>query len=354
VKKLIIILFILSISIATAGSQNISLNFQDVKTRAVLQILAQVSGLNIIVSDSVQGNLSLHVNNISWQQALDIILQTQGLGKRQIGNVLLVAPQAEIAAQEDLARSDMPAQQVMVAARIVNLDSSYEKELGIRYSIGKPSPGLGGLNMDLPGGGLSGANGTASIDFALGWLPHGTLLDLELSALESEGAGQVISSPRVITADRQQATIESGEEIPYQQMTSSGATSVTFKKAVLSLHVTPQITPEGRILLVLKVNQDRANFSRLVQNVPPIDTRQIETRVLVDDGQTVVLGGIYQTDSSKKIERIPFVGALPLVGALFRHTRVTDKRTELLIFITPRIIKQSYVERKDSYDGTIG
>lgn len=412
-------------------NQLISLNFQDIKVRSVLQLLAQFKGLNIVMNDAVQGSISLHLENVPWDQALTIILQSQGLGEKQIGNVLLIAPLLDIAAREkqqlqaeqqlqDLAplqseliqinygkaaeiatllqqnkngtnllssrgsvsvdgrtntlwvqdtpdklsvikhlvmQLDVPVKQVLIAARIVNIDSDYEEELGVRFGITQ-GPHMSGtlaganalasgssagdvplaqrLNVDLP----VATPGAGSIGLALAKLGTGTLLDLELSALENEGLGQVISSPRLITADQQAAVIESGEEIPFQEQTSSGATNVTFKKAVLSLSVRPQITPDHKVVLNLQVNQDRANFSRTVLGMPAIDTRQIETQVLVDDGQTVVLGGIYETDNSKSIQRVPFFGSLPVVGALFSHKTIVAKRTELLIFITPHIIDQ--------------
>jgi type IV pilus assembly protein PilQ len=387
-----------------------------------------------VVSDAVQSSITLHLDNVPWEQALDIILQSQGLGKKQSGNILLIAPVAEIAAQEkqqlqaeqqlqDLAplqssliqmhyskatdmaallqqnksggtpllssrasvsadgrtntlwvqdipqklavirrfiqQLDIPVRQVLISARIVNVNNSYEEELGVRFGISKTShvsgtlnganalangvpagdiPLAQRLNMDLP----AVTKGAGSVGLALAKLLPGTLLDLELSALESEGGGRIISSPRLITADQQAAIIESGEEIPYQEQTSSGATNVSFKKAVLSLSVTPQITPDHTLILTLKVNQDRANFNRLVLGVPPIETRQIETQVLINNDQTVVLGGVYETDNSKNVQRIPFLGSLPIVGALFRHTTTISRRSELLIFITPHIIEQSH------------
>jgi len=414
-------------------SNRLSLNFQEIKVRVLLQLLAQFSGVNIIASHSVDGNITLHLENITWQQALDLILQTQGLGKKQLGNVLYVAPLQEIAEQEkqaleadqqlqdlgslesilipisygkatdiatllktqgnsllskrgsvsadartntiwvqDIAarlteirrlikQLDIPVKQVLIEARIVNMSDDYAKELGVRFGVSSSnhmSGTLAGansmaggasaadvdlanrLNVDLPAANVGEAGGAGSIGLALAHVGPGTLLDLELSAMESEGKGQVISSPRLMTADQQSANIQAGEEIPYQQETSSGATNVTFKNAVLSLEVTPQITPEGKINLNLKVNQDRVSDTRVVQGVPAIDTRSIESHVLVDNGQTVVLGGIYETSDGTKIKRIPFLSSIPVVGALFRNTLKTKTRTELLIFITPRIIEQ--------------
>jgi type IV pilus assembly protein PilQ len=431
---LIVLTNVLAAPVATSAANNtqqLSLNFQDIKVRAVLQLLAQFKGLNIVVSDAVQGSMTLHLENVPWDQALAIVLQSQGLGKKQIGNILLIAPLADIAVHEKQAlqaeqqlqdleplqsvliqmnygkatdtaallqqnksgtsllssrgsvsvdartntlwvqdtpeklavirslikQLDVPVKQVLIAARIVNVDSGFEQELGVRFGVTK-TPHVSGtlpganalasgtavgdvpfaqrLNVDLP----VTQQGTGSIGLALAKLAPGTLLDLELSALESEGGGQIISNPRLITADQQAAIIESGQEIPYQEQTSSGATNVAFKKAVLSLSVTPQVTPDHKIILTLKVNQDRANFNNLVLGVPPIDTRQIESQVLIDNGQTVVLGGIYETDNSKQVQRIPFFSSLPIVGALFRHSHIVNKRRELLIFVTPHIIDQ--------------
>lgn len=407
-----------------ARDQNISLNFQDIKVRAALQLLAEFSGLNIIASDKVQGSMTVHLNNISWQQALDIILQAQGLGKRQYGNILLVAPGDEIAAHEkqqlqaqqqieDLAplhseliaikygkaadiagllktqgssllskrgnvsvdvrtntvwvqdvteklndvrslikKLDVPVKQVLIEARIVNVDSNFEEELGVRFGITNPNRVSGTLeganaaadgksinqrlNVDLPALNIGKASGAASLGIALARLGKNTLLDLELSAMEKEGNGQVISRPKLITADQQTAVIEAGEEIPYQQETVGGSTNVTFKKAVLSLNVTPQITPDGKVILLLKVNQDKTG-ARLVEGVPSIDTREIQTQVLVNDGETIVLGGIYEESQSKQVQRVPFLGSLPIIGALFRHQETNNNRKELLIFVTPHI-----------------
>lgn len=410
--------------------QKISLNFQDIKVRAALQLFSEFSGLNIIVSDKIQNNITLHLENVSWQQALDIILQAQSLRKRQYENVLLVAPEEEMAAREkqqlqeqqqiadleplhselipinygkaaDIAnllktqnnsllskrgnvnvdartntvwvqdlptrlddvrklvkKLDVPVKQVLIEARIVNVDVSFEQELGVRFGLTNPSSTSGTLeganqvvgekvlssipvaqrlNVDLPAASVGGVGGTASLGIALARLGSNTLLDLELSAMESEGSGQIISRPKLITANQQTATIEAGEEIPYQQETSSGATSVTFKKAVLSLNVTPQITPDGKVLMMLKVNQDKTG-TRLVRGVPSIDTREIQTQVLVNNGETVVLGGIYEERQNKQVERVPFLGSLPIVGALFRHNKMDSDRKELLIFVTPHIL----------------
>lgn len=411
-------------------SENISLNFQDISMQAVLHLLAEFSGMNIITSETIHGNITLHVDDLPWQQALTIILQSRGLGKRQIGNVLLIAPLDEIAVQEkmqmqaeqqlsdlaplqseliaihygkasDMASSlrsqgisllsargnvsvdgrtntvwiqdtktrlneiktlikklDVPLRQVLIEARIVNANSNFEHELGVRFGLsaaGHLSGSLEGantlaqnasvssvpfnqrLNVDLPAANVGKAGGAASFGMALARLSKNILLDLELSAMENEGTGQIISSPRLITADKHTAIIEAGEEIPYQQETSSGATSVSFKKAVLSLNVTPQVTPDGKVILLLRVNQDKPSI-RQVLGVPAIETRQIETQVLVDNGQTVVLGGIYEQAKNNEIQRVPFLGSLPIIGALFRHNQNLDEKKELLIFVTPHVI----------------
>ena len=265
---------------------------------------------------------------------------------------------------------DVPVQQVLIEARIVTVDTTFTEDLGIRFGITHPthvSGTLGGantinnnaianqnsdvitnpllnvpvadrLNLDLP------ANTDitpATLGVALAKLGRNYLLDLELSALESEGAGELIASPRLVTANQKEAYIEQGEEIPYQEATSSGATSVEFKKAVLGLRVTPQITPDGKIIMDIKINQDRRSSAPEVRGVPAIDTEQIETQVLVDNGQTVVLGGIYSETKQKQVERLPLLGNLPVIGYLFRRTSESDERRELLIFITPKIVQQN-------------
>lgn len=396
----------------TPNTKNISLSFQDIQVRSALQLIAQFANINLIMSDKITGNMSLELQNIPWSQALELILKTQGLAKRQMGNVLLIAPIDEIAAREqeelkitaieqdqgplqttllqinygkanDLATVlkdknnsllsargmvnvdtrtntlwvldtpnklaevkhfvkllDIPVKQVLIEARIVNLDSSYERNIGVRFGITKSatepvmasSNNNNNLHFDTPT--LTTPN---SLGLAVIKLGDGFLLDLELSALESEGAGEIISSPHLITANQQTAEIQAGEEIPYQEASSSGATSTTFKKAVLSLQVTPQITPNQKILLNLKVTQDKPG-TKLINQEPSIDTREIQTQVLVNNGQTIVLGGIYENRNSQSIERTPFLSSLPILGNLFKHTQKTKDRSELLIFVTPKII----------------
>lgn len=262
-----------------------------------------------------------------------------------------------------VARLDRPAQQVLIEAKIVNVDKKYEKELGIRWGLSRQRDAISGtleganeiangantsevnlmkrLNVDLPAAGVGSMGGAASVGIALAKLGKGFLLDLELSALQTTGDAKIIASPRLITANQTQAIIESGEEIPYQESTSSGATSVTFKKAVLSLKVTPQITPDNRVILKLRVNQDKPG-PKILAGIPSIDTREIQTQVLVNNGQTIVLGGIFQKSISSTIERIPFLSHIPVIGhLLFQHTQRETKQTELLIFVTPKIIKRS-------------
>jgi len=407
----------------------ISLNFQNIQIRAVLQILAEFTGINMVVSDKVQGEITLRLNNTPWDQALDIILKTNSLDKRKNGNIMMIAPTADFLSQEKIelksqqevtnlaplrsdllqinyakaadiamllkdkntsllskrgavsvdARTntiwiqdtgaqiedirelikqlDVPVKQVLIEARIVNVTKDFAKDLGIRFGVSKPThlsgrlrganqmvqgvapadviPLSDRLNVDLAAIPVSAS--PASVGIALAKLGNGILLDLELSALESEGRGEIIASPRLITTNQQSAVIESGEEIPYQEATSSGATAVAFKKAVLSLKVTPQITPDNKIMMDLAINQDRPSDQRF-NGVPSILTKEIQTNVLVDNGQTIVLGGIYKQDRKSSMNRVPFLGALPVVGILFRNQNTTIANEELLIFITPRII----------------
>lgn len=413
--------------------KSISLNFQNISIRAVLQLLADFTHINIVVSDKVQGNITLRLNDIPWDQALDIILTTQGLDKRQTANVMLIDTKASLDKMEEMQlksqqiiqrlepirsellqinyakaadiailikdkqnsllsekgkisvdtrtntiwiqdggtkieeirdlikQLDVPVKQVLIEARIVEVSKDFAQDLGIRWGVSKPNslsgtlaganqmqqgvapanvnPYTKRLNLDLVAIPASGVT-PASVGIALAKLGDNILLDLELSALESEAKAELISSPRLITTNQQPAVIDSGQEIPYQEATSSGATAVAFKKAVLSLRVTPQITPDNKILMDLKINQDTAS-TQLFNGVPAILTKEIQTNVLVSNGQTIVLGGIYQQDKSKTITRIPFFGQLPVVGNLFKNTQISLTNDELLIFITPKIITNS-------------
>ncbi len=432
--------------------QRLTLNFQDIETRAVLQLLAETSGRNIVVSDTVQGNVTLRLRNVPWDQALDIVMTTKGLDMRQNGNVIIVAPAEEIAAREtadleaqqmiseleplyseflqvnyakagnlaslisgdggnsmmsdrgsiavdertntllikdtaerlqDIRRMvvtlDIPIKQVLIESRIVVVNDDFSRDLGIRFGVTafseNSSDGVTvisgtGIGTDTMIGSVldnlsDPANGTiypinlpslsnrynvnvpisdAAGRFSLAVLETDFLVDLELTALEAEGRGEIISTPRVITANQKEARIEQGVEIPYQQASSSGATTVQFKKAVLSLTVTPQITPDNNIIMDLKVHKDSVgqiiSTGGLGGTVPSIDTRSIETQVLVADGQTVVLGGIYETERRETISKVPFLGDLPALGYLFRSKKVVHNKAELLIFVTPRILKQ--------------
>lgn len=420
--------------------ERLSLNFQDIEVRSVLQLLADFTGTNIVVSDTVSGNLTLRMQNVPWDQALDIVLKTKGLAKRQNGNVMLIAPSEEIAAREKLelesqkqieelaplysdyiqinyakasdlaellrnedstllsergkatidertntlllqdtadklgeirklvARLDVPVRQVLIESRIVIANNDFSRDLGVKFgassyrgynngedfiAIGGKQPGdtdFGGTTaFETPGGsGLEGllvnlpvANPSGSLGLALGKVGS-QLLQLELSAMQLENRGEIVSSPRVITSNQQEATIQQGVEIPYQEASSSGATSVSFKEAVLQLKVTPQITPDDRIIMDLQVNKD--SVGQIFNNVPSIDTRNVTTRVLVDNGETLVLGGIYEQEKGKQTERVPFLGSLPGVGWLFRTESKTDMKQELLIFVTPKIIKQGLAQ----------
>lgn len=430
------------------SGEKLSLNFQNIEVRAVLQLLADFNGMNLVTSDTVTGNLTLRLKNVPWDQALDIILKTKGLAMRQNGNVMLIAPAAEIAAREKqeleakkqlveleplyseiievnfakadeiaailtttqgdsadgkggflsergsvvvdartnslllrdtadqlveiqklIEQLDIPVRQVLIESRIVIANNDFSKELGVRFGASARSRTLGAgtsgsldglevregnsnpnlatpsavgtdprlaaqdLNVNLPV-----ANPAGSIALALAKLPLGMILELELSAMQEEGRGEVISSPRVITSNQKQATIEQGTEIPYQEASSSGATSVSFKEAVLKLDVTPQITPDDRIVMDLEVNKDEVG--EIFLGVPSIDTRSVKTQVLVDNGETVVLGGIYEQTKNLGVQRVPFFGDLPYVGVLFRNNFNEDRQRELLVFVTPKIVKE--------------
>ena len=413
--------------------ERLSLNFQNIEVRAVLQLIADFTGINMVTSDTVSGNLTLRLKNVPWDQALDIVLKTKGLAKRVSGNVMLIAPTEEIAAREKLeleaskqivelaplinetiqvnyakasalaalikskdksfmsARGnvtidqrtnkllvqdtsdnvdliialveelDIPIRQVLIESRIVLASNSFTRDLGVKFGLSSETtsgsrniatsgsleqaagattgvtPSLSDrLNVNLPATASAG-----SIGLAIAKLPFGTLLDLELSAAQSEGKSETVSSPKVITANQQEAVIESGQEIPYQEASSSGATTTSFKKAVLSLKVTPQITPDDRVIMDLAVNKDSPDFANAgINNIPPINTQSVTTQVLVDNGETVVLGGIYEQTKSKSINRVPFFGDLPLVGVLFRNKSETNDKQELLIFVTPKLLKE--------------
>lgn len=411
--------------------EKLSLNFQDIEVRSVLQLIADFTELNLVASDTVRGRITLRLQNVPWDQALDLILKTKGLDKRKVGNVMLVAPADEIAAREKLEleslkqikelaplrteyltvnyakaktvaelvknsgflsergsitvdertnvmliqdtnanidevrfmleQVDIPVKQVMIEARIVVARSDAAEELGVRWGvmgidkvgngtgfIGGNGPGveanIESLSQEEPEFSIGtdslavdmGVTGTGASKIALGFFDDHGLLDLELSALESDGRADIVSTPKVMTADQQTAKISSGAEIPYQEASSSGATSTSFKEAVLGLEVTPQITPDGRIIMDLKVNQD--SVGKLFNNIPSIDTNEVTTSVIVDNGQTVVLGGVFRSEDANVVVKTPFLGDLPVIGRLFRKTQNTSTKAELLIFITPRVV----------------
>lgn len=429
---------------AAAGSKQyqgkpISLNFQDIPVRTVLQLIADFNNLNLVTTDSVAGNITLRLDGVPWEQALDIILKVRGLDKRLDNNILLVAPADEIATREkqqlesrnqvaDLAPLyteylqinyakasevaallssestkllssrgavsvdertnvlvvkdtadvissikrmldilDIPVKQVVIEARMVTIDDGFDEALGVRWGVTKndghgnsTSGSIAGndssgnnngsstitrptpddrLNVNLP---VTNAAGTLA--FQVARLADGTLLDLELSALEKESKAEIIASPRVTTANQKPALIEQGTEIPYVESSSSGATSVTFKKAVLSLKVTPQITPDNRVILDLTVTQDTKG-----ETVPTgtgdavsINAQSITTQVLVNNGETLVLGGIYQQTIKSDVTKVPLLGDIPGLGALFRKTTSENKKRELLIFVTPKIVTDAF------------
>jgi type IV pilus assembly protein PilQ len=453
------------------AGEKLSLNFQNVEVRAVLQVIADFTGLNIITSDTVGGNLTLRLKDVPWDQALDIILQAKGLSKRKNGNVVLIAPTDELAAKEKLAleanaaisdlepvrtesftlsyaradelkkmlsdkdqkilskrgsanidertntlfvqdsggrleevrrliqQLDVPVRQVLIEARIVIADDKWGRQLGARFgtqsafnssnynfgvsgsgtdtssaglvannpvsrgsaSLTAPgvSQGLGAplwgpgtqvtgliptgaqpeqLNVNLP---VLGAAGSLALSILN--LGSGNLVNIELSVLEADNRGKVVSSPRVITADKKKAVISQGTEIPYLTAAASGATTVSFKPAVLELSVTPRITPDDRIIMDLEVKKDAVG--QIFSGVPSVETKRVTTQVLVENGDTIVLGGIYEQTTRQTVEKVPFIGDLPVLGALFRRTVKQDDKTELLIFVTPKIVKENVTVR---------
>ncbi len=441
------------------AGEKLSLNFQNIEVRSVLQVIADFTGLNIITSDTVTGNLTLRLKDVPWDQAMDIIMQNKGLSMRKTGNVILVAPADEVAAKEKAAlestkaledleplrtesftlkyqkaedfqnllngqaamqggggagagggvqqsrilsqrgsvsadkrtntlfiqdtpkrleeiqqilnKVDIAVRQVSIESRLVVADDKFSKSLGARFGVesfttpGKNTLAIGGnlantsavtrTNPDgteivqaASTGGLasnlpSSAANAGSIAFSLFRLPAGLLLNLELSALESDSRGKIVSSPRVTTANQQKAKIAQGTEIPYLEASASGAATVSFKEAVLSLDVTPQITPDDKIIMDLEVKKDRVGriFRVGANEIPAIDTQNITTQVLVSNGETAVLGGIYEQTENNSVEKVPFFGDLPIIGNAFKRRTKQDDKTELLIFITPKIMDES-------------
>jgi type IV pilus assembly protein PilQ len=430
----VLILFYSSLLFANTATildanRSISLNFQDISVRVVLQLLADYVGVNIVVADDVNGNMSLRLHDVPWSQALDVILHTQGLSKQQDGDILLINHAGNVVSIENnpvnpannilvstypkpklkplivkfiklnyskgldieamlknsmhavlssrgkivvdkrtnviwledtkirvqrilelIKKVDIPNKQVNIQARIVNLSKDAEQDLGIRIGGLNPRP----LNVNIVAGQVIDAQNIqnsltldlparpidatpASMVFALAKLADHSLLDLELSALETEGRAKIIASPKLMTMNQETAIIESGEDIPYQESALNGATSVAFKKAVLSLKVTPQITPDGYLLMDILINQD-SDSGRRVQGVPVVLTKSIKTSVLVKSGETIVLGGIYKEDKHNIVMGVPFLRNVPLLGALMRKKQVYTRNEELLIFITPEIV----------------
>lgn len=420
------------------SGEKLSLSFQDIEVRSVLQLIADFTGLNLVASDTVDGKITLRLQNVPWDQALDLILKTKGLDKRQVGNVLLVAPADEIAAREQLELEsqkkvealaplrteymrinyakatdllelikeegsllsnrgsitvdertntliiqdtakkleeikdvvtvlDIEVQQVLIEARVVVATNNVAKELGVRWGglfsdrARQQENGKGfifsgdndwtreegltsfGYSIDDPSVGQEyvvdlGVESAEATRFSLGFLDlDAGLLELELSALDSEGQAELVATPKVLTADQQPALIASGQQIGYEVSTSSGATAIEFKNAELRLEVTPAITPEGKVIMEIRVNND--SIAEFRNNIPLIDTNRLETSVLVDDGETVVLGGIFQQNTAKGVIKTPFLGDLPWIGNLFRKKINNNDKAELLIFITPRLVK---------------
>ena len=419
------------------SGEKLTLNFQSVEVRALLQVIADFTGLNIIASDTVGGNLTLRLKDVPWDQALDIILQAKGLSKRKNGNVVLIAPSDELATKEKLAleasqqiteleplrtesfvvsyakasdiqallsgstqkilskrgsansdartntlfvqdvptrleevrrlisQLDVPVRQVMIEARIVIADDKYGRQLGARFGSGAGltsngrNVGIGGnlgasssianggvpagdLNVNLP---VSGAAGALAFTFLN--LGNGNIVNLELSALEAENRGKVVSSPRIVTADKKKATITQGTEIPYFTQAASGGATISFKQALLSLDVTPQITPDDKIIMDLEIKKDAVGVfvQSGTSSAPSIDVRTLKTQILVDNGDTAVLGGIFEQVSRTDVTKVPILGDIPIIGNLFKNTRKQEDKTELLIFITPRIIKDQLTIR---------
>ena len=424
--KLIALLFILLFSTILQANEKpityhgepMSLSFQQIPIRTALQIIADFTGINIVATDSVEGNITLQLQQTPWDEVLDIILKSNHLEKRHMGNIILIAPHDEMVAREklvleakqhvenltslqsdfiqmDYAKAadiasllkekensllssrgnvsvdtrtnmllvqdtaqnlemiyemietlDIPVRQVMIQARIVNASRRFEQDLGILWnapeSASMPFAPANKLAMSDPKAHLSinlptiNQAPTSTLSLAIGQLNGDTLLDLELQAAESESTVDILSSPRLLTANQKEARIKQGEEIPYQESSASGATTTAFKDAVLELRVTPQITPDNRVILDLLVKQD-VKTDVTVQGVPVIDTKEVETQVLVDDGDTIVLGGVLENSQTQILRSVPFLAELPWIGALFRSTSTQEERTELLIFVTPRI-----------------
>lgn len=420
-------------------AHTLSLDFQNIEIRSLLQLIARNSGHNFVISDVVQGNISIKLENVTWEEALKTVLQSHGLGSQRVGNVIYISTLDDIAASQlkqfqsqeqlinlsplhsrivnlkytnaktlaeliksaqnnlltprgqvgvdtrtnsviirdvesnlnplilEIKKLDIPAKQVLIEARIVNIDVTFEEELGVRFGVSNTSHLSGTfaganqitsgvtpsdvtdptqrLNFNIPARQLFNGSNPASVALALARLGP-LLLDLELSALEAEKHAKIIAKPHVVTSNQQKAVIQTGEEIPYQESTSSGATSVSFKNAVLSLEIVPQITPNNKIFLNIKATQDSRGESITVGStatagsvtIPAINTQAVESSILLNDNETIVIGGVYKVIKENDVDRVPFFGTLPVIGNLFKHTGTHDEKHELLIFITPKII----------------
>lgn len=428
----------------TYTGEKLSLNFQDIDVRSVLQLIADFTDLNLVASDTVRGNITLRLQNVPWDQALDLVLKTKGLDQRKVGNVLMVAPADEIAAREqqelavqkqvaelaplrkdiiqlnyakasDIAKLyeegssgtlkddmrgsvifddrtnslivtltqeridelrrivtqlDIPVRQVMIEARIVEANVDYDKALGVRWggnfwsgdkwnAWGKNGnlgveesddgqqvgrfPGIRETPLNSPFVDLGVAGSTSGI--GIGFVTNNVILDMQLSAMEKSGSGEVVSQPKVVTSDKETAKILKGTEVPYQEASSSGATSTSFKEAALSLEVTPQITPDNRVLMEVKVTKDAPDFSvaSSTGGIPAISKNEVNAKVLVADGETIVIGGVYSNTQSKSVDKVPFLGDLPFIGRVFKRDLVQDRKAELLVFLTPRIMNNQAI-----------
>ncbi|MBA4708046.1 type IV pilus secretin PilQ [Aquitalea aquatica] len=425
----------------------LSLNFQNIEVRTVLQVIAEFTGLNIVTSDSVTGNITLRLKDVPWDQALDLILQTKGLDQRRNGNIINIAPREELLTRDKqvlegkqqltalepvrsetfvlryrsaedfkkildgssttsganntanngllssrgsalidpktntliindtqsvidkirdlVTKTDIPVKQVLIEARIVEANDNWSKSLGVKLSVARAGSGfsLGGTVADaitshnigtgsttgtipLNSGvnlGLSGTYNSIGAVFGAG---SRAAIGLELDAMETGDKGKVLANPRIMTADRVEASIEQGTEIPYQEASSSGATSVSFKKANLSLKVTPQITPDNRVLMEIQINKDTVSSTLIVNSTPAIDTKVVKTQVMVENGGTVVIGGIYQQTLDNTTNKVPLLGDIPFLGALFRSKVEKNNRTELLVFITPRVVEDLNLQNR--------
>lgn len=395
-----------------------SLNVQNLEVRTVLQSLADFTGFNLMVSDTVKGSITLSLQDVPWDQALDLVLKSKGLGKHLEGNVLLIAPLDEIAARERpepaplrrelvqvnyaraadiamlfqsvtggqpgtegqgtitvdertnniiafesserldelrriVAQLDVPVRQVMIEAWIVEAGVDFEKSLGVRWGGGLNNGGIwkaGGItlpeasgagNVSAPFVDLGVSRNTSGLGIA--FVTNNVLLDLELTAMEKTGNGEIISQPKVVTADKETAKILKGTQIPYQQASKTGATSVSFKEASLSLEVTPQITPDNSVIMAVVVTKDEPDYMSKLQDVPPIKKNEVRAKVLVKDGETIVIGGVFSKTQSKVVDKVPFLGDLPYVGRLFHRDVVLEKKSELLVFLTPRIMNNQAI-----------